>query len=85
MIHARSDYNRIQDPEGLIGEDGPVFLLRGKDMLAPATLDFWASLVESVDKGLADSVRNFANHVREWQLLNTFKFPDTPNDERWRS
>jgi hypothetical protein len=34
MKHARADYNRIQDPAGLIHEDEPVFLLRGQDMLA---------------------------------------------------
>lgn len=45
MIHARSDYNRIQDPavddpsllsEGStpIGVDEPVFLLRAKDQFA---------------------------------------------------
>lgn len=31
MIHARSDYDHIQDPSGKIGKDEPVFLIRGKD------------------------------------------------------
>lgn len=30
MLHAREDYNRFQDPEGLIPDDEPVFLLRGQ-------------------------------------------------------
>jgi hypothetical protein len=30
MKHARDDYNRIQDPAGLIPEDEPVFLLRAQ-------------------------------------------------------
>lgn len=32
MIHARPDYNRIQDPENKIPEDEPVFLLRAKTL-----------------------------------------------------
>ena len=42
MIHARDDYNRIQDPAGLIPADEPVFLLRGQDPAAPNTVDRWA-------------------------------------------
>lgn len=34
MIHARDDYNRIQDPAGKIPADEPVFLLRAQDALA---------------------------------------------------
>ena len=33
MIHARDDYNRIQDPAGKIPADEPVFLLRAQDEL----------------------------------------------------
>ena len=53
MIHARSDYDRIQDPavndpsllsEGStpIGEDEPVFLIRAKDKYAVMCLQAWA-------------------------------------------
>jgi len=34
MKHARPDYDRIQDPAGLIPKYEPVFLLRGQDKLA---------------------------------------------------
>ena len=43
MKHAREDYNRIQDPAGKIPENEPVFLLRGQDKFAPATLEFWGT------------------------------------------
>ncbi len=46
MIHARPDYNRIQDPDNLIPDDEPVFLLRAKDRTAPAAVDAWANLAE---------------------------------------
>jgi len=88
MIHARSDYNRIQDPAGLIGDDEPVFLLRAKDLFAPDTLRFWARMVqESNTDGsheLALSVNNFADFMNEWQKKNGFKIPDTPNDIQWK-
>ena len=44
MKHDRSDYNRIQDPDGLIPVDEPVFLLRGQDMSAAETVRYWADL-----------------------------------------
>ena len=44
MKHAREDYNRIQDPSGLIPEAEPVFLLRGQDELAAPTLRYYADL-----------------------------------------
>lgn len=34
MIHARKDYNRIQDPLGKIAKDEPVFLVRAQDKIA---------------------------------------------------
>ena len=44
MIHAREDYNRIQDPAGKIGENEPVFLIRAQDASAPAAVEAWAKL-----------------------------------------
>jgi hypothetical protein len=44
MIHARADYNRIQDPANKIPQDEPVFLLRGQDKVAAATVRVWAVL-----------------------------------------
>lgn len=46
MKHARSDYNRIQDPAGLIPEEEPVFLLRGQDKFAAEALRYYAHLVK---------------------------------------
>jgi len=44
MIHARTDYDRIQDPAKLIPDDEPVFLLRGQDKLAWIAVWFYAVL-----------------------------------------
>ena len=44
MIHARTDYNRIQDPAKKIHDDEPVFLLRAQDVTAAACLRHWIRL-----------------------------------------
>ena len=41
MKHARTDYDRIQDPAGKIPADEPVFLLRAQDQTAADTVEYW--------------------------------------------
>lgn len=48
MFHARSDYNRIQDPAGLIPADEPVFLIRAQDMTGGDAVRAWADLNDVV-------------------------------------
>lgn len=48
MKHALEKYNRIQDPEHLIPEDEPVFLLRAQDISAAATVAYWAMLNDAL-------------------------------------
>ena len=78
MIHARPDYNRIQDPLGLIPKDEPVFLLRAIDAAAPAIVDAWAGLAEAygAKKDIVDAARNQAKAMRLWQSNNGSKIPD---------
>ncbi|MEQ1761584.1 MAG: hypothetical protein ABL984_00430 [Pyrinomonadaceae bacterium] len=67
MKHARKDYNRIQDPAGLIPEDEPVFLFRAQDRFAAKVLDHYASILEaevrSLDEAFVDS--EVANNLAE--------------------
>lgn len=44
MIHARKDYDRIQDPDGKIPIDEPVFLIRGQDPVGADAVMKWAEL-----------------------------------------
>ena len=69
MIHAREDYNRIQDPENKIGQDEPVFLLRAKDSLAPAMVENWASALQASggDYKMVSMALEHAHKMREWQ------------------
>jgi hypothetical protein len=47
MLHARADYNRIQDPAGLIPADEPVFLIRAQDKVSADAVRAWAYLHRS--------------------------------------
>lgn len=80
MRHARLDYDRIQDPAGLIGEDEPVFLLRAKDLLAPGTLRYWAKELDrhDGDPRTIERVLAFAEEMENWQHKHGAKIPDTP-------
>jgi hypothetical protein len=75
MKHARDDYNRIQDPAGLIPEDEPVFLLRGQDICAPIAVETWAKQAEQMGASpkIVQLAREQAARMRAW---HTFKTPD---------
>jgi len=78
MIHAREDYNRIQDPAGKIGEDEPVFLLRAKDKHAPQTVREWAKM-QAADGNTDECVQvafRWADKMDEWQEKNGSKLAD---------
>ncbi len=69
MYHIRPDYNRIQDPQGLIPATEPVFLIRGHDPLGPILLDEYADELESKggDPVIVAMVREQAENMRQWQ------------------
>lgn len=83
MIHARKDYDRIQDPLGKIPVDEPVFLLRAQDQVAPEVVNFWADLAEMVeaDGDIVQHARQQADRMREWQETHAFKIPDMPKQQ----
>ena len=82
MIHAREDYNRIQDPLGLIPEDEPVFLIRGKDVLAPAALLSWCTFARrcGVSEEMIAVVEAWVVEIIKYQVKNGFKIPDMPSN-----
>ena len=83
MKHAREDYQRIQDPAGLIPEDEPVFLLRGQDLAAPAAVMMWAYLnkVFLGDDRLTKLAEEQAEAMRDWQAKEKSKPADLPGIE----
>lgn len=91
MRHLRIDYDRIQDPAvehphsiktRPIGEDEPVFLLRGRDMLAPRVVLEWAQAAQEAgaDLELVHAVRAWAAEMRRWGEEHGTKLPDTPHE-----
>jgi hypothetical protein len=78
MKHFREDYNRIQDPAGLIPENEPVFLLRGQDKLAPSLLLRWAAelRLQGGNPEMARIVEDGAQEMIEWQKNINKKLPD---------
>lgn len=75
MKHARADYDRIQDPAGLIPEDEPVFILRGQDIYAAAAVEFYAGMVEAAggDPEIVRLSREQILRMRNWPKR---KMPD---------
>jgi len=74
MKHARADYDRIQDPAGIIPEDEPVFLLRAQDKLAWHVVkiySFCASLIGQ--QLLAELTDEHAKRMKAWPVK---KIPD---------
>ncbi len=84
MIHARPDYNkRIQDADGLIADEEPVFLLRAQDRFAPCLLQTWCCLYEAVPDHDPEMLALAEKHIslmREWQQDVACKTPDLPSD-----
>ena len=83
MIHARKDYDRIQDPEGKIPEDEPVFLLRGQDIVAPQIVEMWALAAKKVGANdiIYSHAMEHAQLMRYWQSQHGSKVPDMPKEE----
>ena len=82
MKHARSDYDRIQDPAGLIPEDEPVFIIRGQDAAAPSTVEFWAAAAagRGAKQDIVTAAYRQANLMRDWQREHASKIPDMPTE-----
>lgn len=77
MKHARPDYNRIQDPAGLIPDDEPVFLIRAQDAASGAAVCAWAQLAEmaGADPAIVQMARDHAARMNAWPSKKT---PDLP-------
>jgi hypothetical protein len=75
MKHAREDYNRFQDPAGLIPEDEPVMLFRGQDKHASNVVRYYAGLVAQ-DGGDEEVVRRCLDHAMLMDAWPKKKSPD---------
>lgn len=80
MKHARPDYDRLQDPAGLIPEDEPVFLIRGQDKNGPAAVRAYAWIHQrnggSYELGALAAAH--ADRMEAWQREHGSKLADLP-------
>lgn len=84
MRHARSDYNRIQDPANLIPADEPVFLIRAQDKIGPHCVREWAKVhyQSGGDIEMSRAVRMWADEMDRWQSSHGYKLADVPPEVR---
>lgn len=82
MKHARTDYDeRVQDSQGIIPMDEPVFLIRGQDPAAYFTLSQYAATVEDLGAApdFVKSIREHAKKMEDWyKNLTKRHVPDAP-------
>lgn len=74
MIHARKDYQRIQDPLNKIPKDEPVFLLRAQDRTAVGALQYWILANEDLPDGDKKAIRLAKRHLKRmkaWPIKKT--------------
>lgn len=57
-------YGRLNIP--MIGEDEPVFILRGRDALAESAIEMYRLLAEAHGCSVADALTREIGHFREW-------------------
>jgi len=74
MLHAREDYQRIQDPENKIGALEPVLLFRAQDKHFIGVLRYYQSLVGKGD--MYDCIDRHINIATQWQEHHGTKEPD---------
>lgn len=79
MRHGRSDYDRrIQDSEGIIPADEPVFLLRGQDRASVETARFYARRVRDLggDERVVARAADQADAMEAWSRAHPTKLPN---------
>jgi hypothetical protein len=83
MLHPREDYQRIQDPAGLIPKDEPVFILRAQDKAAAQTVRYWADrhIELGGDPVLASMARSHARTMDLWPVKKLADLPERSTAE----
>ena len=82
-----ADANRGKGPLGKAADDEPIFVLRGRDVIAPEIVETWADLLGDIASPQTDEesldvdakireARALAHQMRAWQEINGSKIPD---------
>lgn len=87
MLHARKDYNRIQDPLGIIPDNEPVFLLRGQDALTIPVMTRYCELLQQYEVNnklqLIEQVQDHIRKIYSFQRSESgkVKLPDIKSEK----
>jgi hypothetical protein len=83
MKHARDDYSRIQDPDALIPDEEPVFLIRGQDEIAAdVILDYAArARASGYPQNVVDAAVRQSWAMRQWPVKKKADIPSRKTDE----
>jgi len=65
-------YGKVNIPR--VGDDGPVFILRGQDKLALAAIEMYQALAASHGAGVSQGIRQQIEGFRNWK--GPRKLPD---------
>lgn len=79
MIHARLDYQHIQDETGRIAQDEPVILFRAQDQHFVRILIHYRRFVAASakpDPNILEALDVHIQRASDWQHRNKTKFPD---------
>lgn len=87
MKHARPDYNRIQDPAGLIPADEPVMLFRAQDKHFDRVLRFYRDIVSmdrNCDPNIIEAIERHLVLADAWPVKKSPDMPPLPPQEGGR-
>ena len=82
MRHARTDYDRIQDPDNKIPDNEPVLLFRGQDKHSLAIAYEYLRLLEESggQPEMKRALQKQIKRIEAWQKTVKCKEPDMPKD-----
>lgn len=81
------DSNNRYTPEQaseIIKSGEPVFILRGKDVFTPITIEYWIGLMKKskADPELIKLAEEQAKRIKDWQGKNGFKVADLVSKQK---
>jgi|GEM_PF-2505710 len=78
---ARDELDLVKEGKSILNRckpDEPVFILRAKDLLAPAMVELWiaAGIAFGVEQEKVEAAKFLAKQMRIWRETNNPKLPD---------
>lgn len=83
MRHLRADYDRFQDPDRIVPEDEPVFLIRGQDPAASVAVRAYAvaAAAAGADAEMVRQIGAWADEMKAYAKRAQHGPPDIPDGQ----